>query len=88
MLISVQHCECIICNLGRFLISLRLVYKIPYLRARAWPSSAFRPSASREQRYLAYNFASLAILLCLYIFIGIFVCCNILFFIAVKDNKI
>ena len=28
-----------------------LVYKIPYRRARAWP----RPSASREQRYLAYN---------------------------------
>ena len=26
-----------------------LVYKIPYRRARAWPS------ASREQRYLAYN---------------------------------
>ena len=34
-----------------------VVYKIPYRRARAWPSgcSAFRPSASREQRYLAYN---------------------------------
>ena len=32
----------------------RLVYKIPYRRARAWPSG-FRPSASREQRYLAYN---------------------------------
>ena len=34
-----------------------LVYKIPYRRARAWPSgcSAFRPSASREQRYLAYK---------------------------------
>ena len=33
------------------------VYNIPYRRARAWPSgcSAFRPSASREQRYLAYN---------------------------------
>ena len=28
-----------------------VVYKIPYRRAR----SAFRPSASREQRYLAYN---------------------------------
>ena len=26
-----------------------IVYKIPYRRARAWPS------ASREQRYLAYN---------------------------------
>ena len=26
-----------------------LVYKIPYRRARAWPS------ASREQRYLAYK---------------------------------
>ena len=33
---------------------IRLVYKIPYRRARAWPSG-FRPSASREQRYLAYN---------------------------------
>ena len=34
-----------------------VVYKIPYRRARAWPSarSAFRPSASREQRYLAYK---------------------------------
>ena len=34
-----------------------IVYKIPYRRARAWPSgcSAFRPSASREQRYLAYK---------------------------------
>ena len=33
------------------------VYKIPYRRARAWPSGciAFRPSASREQRYLAYK---------------------------------
>ena len=28
-----------------------LVYKIPYRRARTWP----RPSASREQRYLAYK---------------------------------
>ena len=28
------------------------VYKIPYRRA---PRLAFRPSASREQRYLAYN---------------------------------
>ena len=28
---------------------LVFVYKIPYRRARAWPS------ASREQRYLAYN---------------------------------
>ena len=27
------------------------VYKIPYRHARAWP----RPSASREQRYLAYK---------------------------------
>ena len=33
-----------------------LVYKIPYRRARAWPRpSAFRPSASRKQRYLAYK---------------------------------
>ena len=34
-----------------------IVYKIPYRRARAWPSGciAFRPSALREQRYLAYN---------------------------------
>ena len=31
-----------------------LVYKIPYRRARAWPAG-FRPSASREQRYLAYK---------------------------------
>ena len=29
-----------------------IVYKIPYRHA---PRSAFRPSASREQRYLAYN---------------------------------
>ena len=29
-----------------------VVYKIPYRRARAWPS------ASREQRYLAYNAGS------------------------------
>ena len=35
------------------------VYKIPYRRARAWPSgcSAFRPSASGDQRYLAYNWS-------------------------------
>ena len=33
-------------------IWLLLVYKIPYRRA---PRLAFRPSASREQRYLAYN---------------------------------
>ena len=33
-----------------------LVYKIPYRRApRLAYRSAFRPSASREQRYLAYN---------------------------------
>ena len=32
----------------------KFVYKIPYRRARAW-HSAFRPSASREQRYLAYK---------------------------------
>ena len=32
-----------------------LVYKIPYRRARA------RPSASREQRYLAYNAKSFII---------------------------
>ena len=39
------------------LAAAEFVYKIPYRRARAWPSgcSAFRPSASREQRYLAYN---------------------------------
>ena len=30
-----------------------VVYKIPYRRA---PRLAFRPSASREQRYLAYKF--------------------------------
>ena len=31
---------------------IQVVYKIPYRRARAWP----RPSASREQRYLAYKY--------------------------------
>ena len=36
-----------------------LVYKIPYRRARL----AFRPSASREQMYLAYNAGS-----CFYLF--------------------
>ena len=35
-------------NLGSRIV---VVYKIPYRRARAWP----RPSASREQRYLAYK---------------------------------
>ena len=49
----------------KFLVSVRVlvvvwvmvVYKIPYRRARAWPLGllAFRPSASREQRYLAYK---------------------------------
>ena len=34
----------------------RLVYKIPYRRA---PRLACRPSASREQRYLAYNVKAL-----------------------------
>ena len=38
-----------------FELSSQFVYKIPYRRARAWPSGCFRPSASREQRYLAYN---------------------------------
>ena len=33
----------------------RSVYKIPYRRAPRLAYSAFRPSASREQRYLAYN---------------------------------
>ena len=31
------------------------VYKIPYRRAPRLACSAFRPSASREQRYLAYK---------------------------------
>ena len=35
-----------------------LVYKIPYRRARAWPSGCRLPSASREQRYLAYKLYS------------------------------
>ena len=35
-----------------------VVYKIPYRRARTWPSVArASPSASREQRYLAYKVA-------------------------------
>ena len=38
-----------------FELSSQFVYKIPYRRARAWPSGCFRPSASREQRYLAYK---------------------------------
>ena len=40
-----------------FIVCKILVYKIPYRRARAWTGgcSAFRPSASREQRYLAYK---------------------------------
>ena len=39
------------------IIELVVVYKIPYRRARAWPSASReqRPSASREQRYLAYK---------------------------------
>ena len=45
-------------------IPYRLVYKIPYRRAPRLAyrlhSSAFRPSASREQRYLAYNLSSCA----------------------------
>ena len=39
-------------------VDFLLVYKIPYRRAPrlAYRPSAFRPSASREQRYLAYKF--------------------------------
>ena len=56
---------------GNFWFAHNVVYKIPYRRALRL---AFRPSASREQRYLAYNAQgsgvnSSFILLCLYIFI-------------------
>ena len=51
-----------------------LVYKIPY--RRAWPTgcigSAFKPSASREQRYLAYNRVSCIQKLAMSILIDIF----------------
>ena len=42
-----------------------VVYKIPYRRAlglAALGLAAFRPSASREQRYLAYNISGLTLL--------------------------
>ena len=35
-----------------YLVYKKFVYKIPYRRAHL----AFRPSASREQRYLAYKY--------------------------------
>ena len=36
-------------------LTLSLVYKIPYRRARTWPSSCFLAERAREKRYLAYN---------------------------------
>ena len=52
-----KHCIRILFgDLEKYLDKFRtIVYKIPYRRARAWPSGCIRPSASREQRYLAYN---------------------------------
>ena len=44
-----------------YLICTMFVYKIPYRRARAWPSGQARPSASAEQRYLAYKYNVLSI---------------------------
>ena len=33
----------------------KIVYKIPYRRARAWPSGCLKAECAREQRYLAYK---------------------------------
>ena len=44
-------------NLYLFTIYIILYTRYPIVARRAWPAgcSAFRPSASREQRYLAYK---------------------------------
>ena len=52
LLVLIYIKNVLICLLNINLAKKTVVYKIPYRRA---PRLAFRPSASREQRYLAYK---------------------------------